>query len=78
MRRVQEDLLRRKRDGDVGIGHVEHDVAPVRLFFAQGGHQPAGIRKCLGEQQLAPAAIDRCIFARTRFVIRLRPGVYAA
>ena len=36
VRRIEKDFLRGQRYGDVGIRHIECDVAPVGLLIAQG------------------------------------------
>ena len=63
---VEKDLLRRQGDGDVGVRHVQRDVASIGLLLAQRGDHRGRIDEGLRENQPTPAAIDDGIFADIR------------
>jgi hypothetical protein len=58
MRRVEKQLLRRRRQDHVGIENVEGDVAPAGTFRPQAVRQVRCAREGLAEQQTSPAAIE--------------------
>ena len=60
---VEKDLLRRQGDGDVGVRHVQRNVASILSFLAQRGDHRGRIEEGLGENQSTPATIDDGIFA---------------
>ncbi|MNI36453.1 hypothetical protein D3C73_905020 [compost metagenome] len=57
MGRIEEQLLRRRGQQDVGIADVEGDVAAIRPLRAQSLDQRRGGLEGLGEQKAAPAAV---------------------
>ena len=64
VRGIEKELLGRMAQEDMGIGDVEGDVAPIRPFLAQGSNEGTRILKGLGEDEPAPAAVEKGVFAR--------------
>ena len=59
MGRIEEKLLRRQRQRHMGIAQVQRDIAPSLRLFPQRLRQFRQVGEGMGEQQPAPAAIDR-------------------
>ena len=62
---VQEQLLRRLGQQNVGVADVEGDVAPVGTLGPQRLHEGLGGRKGLGEQEPSPAAVEHRVRERS-------------
>ena len=73
---IEKDLLRRQGDGDMGVRHIQRNVASIWSFLAQRGDHRGRIDEGLREDQSTPATIDDGIFAglRTGLTRRLQVG----
>jgi hypothetical protein len=65
VRRVEEQLLRRRGQQHMRVAHVEGDVAPVRPLGAQRLGQPSALSK-VWRRSAAPAAVDQRIGSAPR------------
>ena len=57
---VEEQLQRRRGEQNVGIAHVEGDVATLGLLLPEMLHERRHLLERLREDELAPAALDAC------------------